>query len=547
MSTILNFSDLGCLNDSAAGSAGAGMASFVRAEFPAVRGFAVTPAVLSDYLKKPEIAASLGLHRKGAEEPEESWRSVKSVFARTRLPWNREMDILTGFSELDTAVSVVTATRHGTASTMIYCSTGEDLLEAIKYCWLKWLRGNIDSVSSELPAILVREIPDSEVSVELRKKGSEIKARAVFGLPEGLADPSVSSDIFEFSPEGKLDRMEMRPQSFQYILKGQAPSKVEIAPGFREEEKLSGEMIAQLEPVMAFMLGNPAIQMCSVCFVSSRPMICSATLASGTRTEIPARAQSISLLQKAVPDMPQASAIQAPVVAARLFLLVSEPSDLNILGDSYADGIIIGSKMLAGNDSKVTISKTAAEAKRRLRISSVIMEISDTGPQTMGSLASSIAELSAQGLQIDIQVPGIRSGEELSRAVRAIRAAVPDRVSIWVRVMYPSNLFFMEEMAAHSDVLALDLDSLGRLMLGSEPGVSAHYSVPTLEKALEQTFAQKTRPLAVISEDLVSTPGLLEFLIRKGADTICVKPAELTTVRHIAASVEKRMLLERRA
>jgi phosphoenolpyruvate synthase/pyruvate phosphate dikinase len=59
MAIILNFSDLGCLNESAAGSAGAGMASFVRAGFPASRGFVVTPMAFSDFLKKEEIKAAV--------------------------------------------------------------------------------------------------------------------------------------------------------------------------------------------------------------------------------------------------------------------------------------------------------------------------------------------------------------------------------------------------------------------------------------------------------------------------------------------------------
>jgi phosphoenolpyruvate synthase/pyruvate phosphate dikinase len=185
MVSILSFSDLGCLNESAAGSLGAGMASFVRAGFPTARGFVITPIVFSDYLKKPEIAAALDMHKSGAESPDDSWRSVKSVFGRTRIGWNHEMEILTAFGELGSVVSIVTTSRYGTAVSPVYGAGGEDVLDGIKHCWLKWLRSNMQKLEDhDMPAVLVKEVLDSEVSVELRKKGQEIRARAVFGLPD---------------------------------------------------------------------------------------------------------------------------------------------------------------------------------------------------------------------------------------------------------------------------------------------------------------------------------------------------------------------------
>jgi hypothetical protein len=546
MVSILSFSDLGCLNESAAGSLGAGMASFVRAGFPAARGFVITPIVFSDYLKKPEIAAALDMHKSGAESPDDSWRSVKAIFSKTRLGWNHEMEILTAFAELDSIVSIVTTSRYGAAVSPIYGAAGEDVLDGIKHCWLKWLRSNMQKLEDhDMPAVLVKEVLDSEVSVELRKKGLEIRARAVFGLPEGLMDSGISSDIFEFGPEGKLDRMEMRPQLLQFVMKGHGPSKVDIAENFREEEKLSGEMIAGLENVMKFMRENDGISMCGVCFVSSRPVICHASLSSdaGTKPELPQREHSISLL---APVKPIHVTEHAPVVAARLFLHIENMNDMDKLGDSYVDGVIIAGSPFAKQDWKQNIDSITVEAKRRFKSSSIIIELGDTEPQTLARLAEAAESISQAGMQAGMLIPGIRSDAELAKVIRTLKSALPEasKPAIWVRVMYPSNLFFMDALSEISDVLVLDLDSLGRLMLGTDSAKWKHFSIPALEKALEQTFACKTGPIAIISEDMVSTPGLLEFLIRSGTDILCLRPSELQTVRHIVASVEKRMLME---
>jgi len=111
--------------------------------------------------------------------------------------------------------------------------------------------------------------------------------------------------------------------------------------------------------------------------------------------------------------------------------------------------------------------------------------------------------------------------------------------------MYPSNLYFMDSMAA--DAVALDADSLGRLMLGIEGGSWADMSTQALERAIQPMLDSRKCPVAVLARDMVSMPTFLEFLVRNRADIICIRPEELKTVRHIVASVEKRMVLERGA
>ncbi|MDO9536907.1 MAG: hypothetical protein Q7J68_01140 [Thermoplasmata archaeon] len=549
MVTLLNFSELGCLNESAAGSMGAGMASFVRGGFPAVRGFVVTPLVFSDFLKKDEIITALELFSSGAEDPDEAWRTVKTVFTRSRLNWNHEMEVLSAFGELGSTVSIATTSRFGANLSPVYASRGEDVLDGIKYCWLKWLKASMQKLKEQdLPAVLVRELIDSEVSVELRKKGDVLKARAVFGLPEGLYDSSISSDIFEFTSENKLDRMEMRQQDFQYVMKEHGPSRVSLDPDLKDDEKLSGEMLTSLEGLMTFMRENSGIEACGISFVNTKPVIFSAVLISdsGAKPEIPPREMSMSLLEP-IKGVPQTVLSQGPVVATRIFLYIENIAEASKVQETYLDGCIAAGNILAMDGWKAEISALVTESKRRFRTSSIIIELGNTHPGTLERLVESAKIISENSMQPGILIPGIRSADELAKAVRTIKSAIGDSLApiIWVRVMYPSNLFFMESLARNADILALDLESLGRLMLGgTEDGKWLPYSIQALEKALELPLQDHVGQIAILSEDIVSTPSLLEFLVRGGTEIICVRPAELGTVKHIVASVEKRMLLE---
>ncbi|MBU4031821.1 MAG: hypothetical protein KKD98_03370, partial [Candidatus Thermoplasmatota archaeon] len=424
----------------------------------------------------------------------------------------------------------------------------QDLLDAVKHCWLKWLKtGMVRLKDNDMPALVVKEVMDSEVSVEFRRKDREIRARAVFGLPEGLHDPTVSSDIFEFTPDGNLERMEMRSQNFQYIMKEHGPSRVEVSHDFNDEEKLADEMISSLGEIIEFMKQNAGIVSCTACFISSRPIICSASLMSeaGATVEMPPRERSLSLLEPV--KFAQPAQPQGPVVATKLFLNLRNRAELGTVTGTYLDGILVSGNLLGNGAWKSELSGIASETKRLFTVSTMVIELGDTGHETAERLADAMTTISEAGMQPGILVPGIRSAEELARVMRTIRTALEGlpEPSVWVKVMYPSNLFFMESLAAVSDVLLLDLDSLARLMLGADDGGDwLHYSIPALEGALETAFQRKSGTFAILSDDLVSTPSMLEFLVRHTADIICVGLSEVHTVKHIIASVEKRILLE---
>ncbi len=547
MTSVMSFSDIGCLNESAAGSLGAGMASFAQAGFPVARGFVITPLVFSEFLGNEGVKSALAMFKAGSETPDEGWRTVKAAFASSRINWAHEMEILEAFGELGSIASVTTSSRYGAGQSPVYAAGGQDLLDAVKHCWVKWLRTGLDKLDRDMPAVIVKEVIESEVSMEMRRKSGDIQARAVFGLPEGLHDPVVSSDIYSFTPEGKLDRMEMRPQDFQYVMREQGPSRVRISGDFAGEEKLSGDMLAQLADINYFMSQHPAVSSCTVCFVSSHPLVCAAILMSDPVSEpgIPPRERSISLLEPVLPQ--KIAAPTGPVIATRMFLSASSSAHIAAAGDSFVDGILVTGNILTDNNWQSGITAMATEAKRRLSSGVMVIELGDASKQTLDRLAASLKIISDSGMRPGILIPGIRSANELAKVVAAIRASSGEasQPEIWVRIMYPSNLFFMDSLAKNADVMALDLDSLAKLMLGGGEGTDwMLHTVPALESALENALRNKPGMLSILSDDMTSIPSMLEFLVRNGADIICVGASELGTVKHIVASVEKRMLLE---
>ncbi|KYK29645.1 MAG: hypothetical protein AYK23_01560 [Candidatus Proteinoplasmatales archaeon SG8-5] len=155
------------------------------------------------------------------------------------------------------------------------------------------------------------------------------------------------------------------------------------------------------------------------------------------------------------------------------------------------------------------------------------------------------------GIELSLLLPGTRSIEEMKNAVNLVkRYWKGPKVKHWLPVRYPSNLFFMEELADNSDMFALDLDTFARLMLGAtdEDDDWVDYSLSVLRSAYSEMFMGASaldKNLAVLSPDLVGAPSLLEFLVREGAEILCVRAEEFSTVKHIVASIEKRLLLER--
>ncbi len=562
MSALLRFNDLACLDQSTMGVGSAGLAVVARAGFSTSRGFAVTPETFSEFLKKDRVAEALAAYRAGSGDRKTQTEMLRAAFRNERIQWGDEMDLIVGFRELDGAVSVTATTRLGMDNREFYAHNENGFLEAIKDCWLRWLLDQEDSLETGIvPALLVRHIPEAEVSVELRKRGGGIHTRAVYGLPGGLGDPSVSPDIYEFDETGELVRLEQREQEWQYILGKHGPVRTAVAEEFQGEEKATGEMLATLGDLMAMMHKAVKMERCMVCFVGDKPVIYSALLipeSTNVVVTLPAREHSLNLMavdeeETAGPmDAPVHPKDAPPVIATKLFLNIKDAADLDAVTDLRVDGIFLTRKLVEEYlDDFEELTRTVMEANRRLGMARVAVDAGAMGV-VPDSLLKPLQDLKEAGLEVSILLSGSRSLNELGNTIGSAKHDL-GRLGLecWLPVRYPSNMFFMDALAENADLLALDLERFSRLLLGTvdEDVGWLNFSLPVLRNAFSELIdnaRELDKRLAVLSPDLVGSPSLLEFLIRKGVEIICVEPQDLPTIRHIVASIEKRMLLERR-
>jgi phosphoenolpyruvate synthase/pyruvate phosphate dikinase len=554
MDALLRFNDLACLDQSNMGVGSAGLAVLARAGFPTVRGIVITPKVFSDFLKKDKIAKALAKYRSGDVDDAENREFLKVIFTEERIPWGHEMDLINGFRELDGSVSLVTTTSTGSDAYPFYADREEEFLRAVKDCWLGWMLSETSPTDNDvMPAVIVREFVEAEVSVELCKRKNDIHIRAIFGLPEGLVDPAVSPDLYEFDAAGELSRIEQRKQEWQYAFGRHGLTRIEVAPEFQGEEKVSGKMLKALDNLMANIHDNQKLACCVVCFVADKPVIYSSDLIPETPDVIltlPHREDSLSLMDLPKPTL---TSLDGPVIATKLFLKVDNEEDIGLVADTYVEGLLISKKFIKRNvDWAEKLIDIAKEARRRFSTSGVAVEVPDSDIEELVVFGSHAQTLVESGMEISLLLPGSRSMKELRKIVSAARLhwkGPPTK--IWLQIKYPSNLFFMDTLAEHSDFIAVDLESFIRFMLGvSDEGVEEwmDFSLPVLRNAYSEMLMSAStleRKVVALSPDLVGSPSLLEFLVKEGIEILCVKPEELHTVRHIVASIEKRILLER--
>jgi phosphoenolpyruvate synthase/pyruvate phosphate dikinase len=555
MDAVLRFNDLASLEQTTMGVGSAGLAVLARAGYFTVRGFVITPKVLTDFLKIKRIADALDGFRSGSKDNAVNSDQLKQVFREERIPWGHEMDLISGFRELAGLVSLVATTHKGSDAKPLYANKEESFLLAVKDCWLRWIVSGDGGPEVEiLPAVLVREVMDAEVSVELCRRKTDIHIRAVFGLPEGLADPNITSDVFKFDASGELARIEQKKQEWQYVLGKKGPVKKEIASDFQGEEKATGKMLTTLKNLMATIQTAQKLACCIMCFVGDKPIVYSSDLNPETREvelTLPHREDSLSLMKAPKTIAPQD--ILVPVIATKLFLKIRDAEDINDVRDAYVEGLLISKKFTEGKQDWVQeVIDITLEAKRRLSTTGIALEISGPDMEELVTFGSRAQPLLESGIQISILLPAIRSMEELRNNLSTVKSHWKGPpAQFWIPIKYPSNLFFMDALAEHSDLLALDLESFTGLMLGmmgEDKSEWMNFSLPILRNAYSEILMNAStleRKVVVLSPDLVASPSLLEFLVREGAEILCVGPEELHTVKHIVASIEKRMLLER--
>ncbi len=153
--------------------------------------------------------------------------------------------------------------------------------------------------------------------------------------------------------------------------------------------------------------------------------------------------------------------------------------------------------------------------------------------------------------------PFVRTVWELERAIRIMEDEGLYRgkdFKVWIMVEVPSTVFLADEFAKLIDGFSIGSNDLTQLVLGADrdSGLLARMGYfderdPAVLRAMEMIIdaAHRNGITASICGQAPSVyPEIVEFLVRKGIDSISVNPDAVIRVRRTVASIEKRILLE---
>ena len=156
-----------------------------------------------------------------------------------------------------------------------------------------------------------------------------------------------------------------------------------------------------------------------------------------------------------------------------------------------------------------------------------------------------------------VMFPFVRTTWELERALRILEEEGLRRskdFKVWIMVEVPSTVMLADEFAKMVDGFSIGSNDLTQLILGVDRDSGFLYKMgyfderdPAVLRAIERIIeaAKANGITASICGQAPSVyPELVEFLVRKGIDSISVNPDAVVRVRRLVASVEKKILLE---
>ena len=159
-----------------------------------------------------------------------------------------------------------------------------------------------------------------------------------------------------------------------------------------------------------------------------------------------------------------------------------------------------------------------------------------------------------------VMFPFVRTTWELERALKIMEEEGLRRnqdFKVWIMVEVPSTVFLAEEFARLVDGFSIGSNDLTQLVLGADrdSGLLAKMGYfderdPAVLKAIEIVIktARKHGITSSICGQAPSVyPEIVEFLVRKGIDSISVNPDAVINVRRLVASIERKILLEKGA
>lgn len=580
MSVVIGLSDISAISVIASGRGGAALARVSQDGFAIARGFVITTEAFDGVLSAREAShACLSLIQalKNNEEGGEAREGLLAAMSEARLRWDHEMEIIQRFREMGGMVTLRLSTISGKAEPPLHAVTESGLMGAIRRLFVEWARGAaLEELQHEFPAIIVQEVIESESSVEIKRKNDGFSVRAVFGQPEGLQDPGISSDRYHFDLKLTLTDSEEREQRWQHIPTDEAVEKVEVWEDFRKDPKLTPGAMDNITTIMSYMLEHPEIEAATLMVTDEDEIIIddiitgpvadvlslSAEPRRQPRLLMPEVAHDVKEVETASP--PDGAGLPAPAseaipvssyqqsgsaaralpashIRVKIYAKVLDPRQLPPLSKERPDGVI-----LLGNWHEPDFRVTLTEIRRLLPHSEIIVELPKDATRREEIIR---AGTNARAV---FMLPPCRTLDDLREEKRRVGAlmAGAGMPGTWAQVVYPGNLFFFEGIAGLVDAVSVDLERLARHLTGTahEPQRRVRYDSHSFNEALGHMLASAREhhvTISVHSPDLVSVPGLLESLIRRHANILCASPGELSIMKKIVASVEQRMLRER--
>jgi pyruvate,water dikinase len=157
-----------------------------------------------------------------------------------------------------------------------------------------------------------------------------------------------------------------------------------------------------------------------------------------------------------------------------------------------------------------------------------------------------------------VMFPFVRTTWELEKALRILEEEGLERsrdFKVWIMVEVPSTVLLADEFAKMVDGFSIGSNDLTQLVLGVDRDSGLLYKMgyfderdPAVLHAIERIIdaAKANGITASICGQAPSVyPELVEFLVRKGIDSISVNPDAVVRTRRLVASIEKKILLEK--
>ncbi len=157
-----------------------------------------------------------------------------------------------------------------------------------------------------------------------------------------------------------------------------------------------------------------------------------------------------------------------------------------------------------------------------------------------------------------VMFPFVRTTWELRKAIKILEDEGLERTrdfKVWMMVEVPSTVFLADEFAKLVDGFSIGSNDLTQLVLGVDRDSGLLYKMgyfderdPAVLRALEMLIDAAKRngiTVSICGQAPSVYPELVEFLVRKGIDSISVNPDAVVRVRRLVASIEKKILLEK--